>query len=42
MVCHGDFSVEAIKRSSPPSSDSEIDKEAELPWERGGGAIQKL
>ena len=35
MVCHVDFSVEAIQLSSPPLSDSEIDKEAQLPWGRG-------
>ena len=36
MDCHVDFSVEAIQLSSPPLSDSEIDKEAQLPWGRGG------
>ena len=35
MACHVDFSVEAIKRSSPPLSDSEIDKVAQLPWGMG-------
>ena len=35
MVCHVDFSVEAIQLSSPPLSDGEIDKEAQLPWGRG-------
>ena len=37
MVCHVDFSVEAIQLSSPPLSDSEIGKEAQLPWGRGEG-----
>ena len=37
MVCHVDFSVEAIQLSSPHLRDSEIDKEAELPWGRGEG-----
>ena len=37
MVCHVDFSVEAIQFSSPPWSDSEIDKVAQLPWWRGEG-----
>ena len=32
MVCHVDFSVEAIQLSSPSLSDSEIDKVAQLPW----------
>ena len=35
MVCHVDFSVEAIQLSSPPLSDSDIDKKAQLLWERG-------
>ena len=37
MVCHVDFSVGAINLSSPPLSDSEIDKEAQLAWGRGEG-----
>ena len=37
MVCHVDFSVEAIQLSSHPLSDSEIDKVAQLPWGRGEG-----
>ena len=37
MVCHVDFSVEAIQLSSPPLSDSEIDKKAQLLWGRGEG-----
>ena len=41
MVCHVDFSVEAIQLSSPPLSDSEdfteVDKVAQLPWGRGEG-----
>ena len=37
MVCHVDFSVEAIQLSSPPFNDSEINKVAQLPWGRGGG-----
>ena len=37
MVCHVDFSVEAIQLSSPPLIDSEIDKGAQLPWGRGEG-----
>ena len=37
MVCHVDFSVEAIQLSSPPLSDSEIDKKAQLLWVRGEG-----
>ena len=37
MVCHVDFSVDVIQISSPPLSDSEIDKVAQLPWGRGGG-----
>ena len=37
MVCHADFSVEAIQLSSPPLSDSEIEKKAQLPWGRGEG-----
>ena len=28
MVCHVDFSVEAIQLSSPPFSDSEIDNQS--------------
>ena len=36
MVCHVDFSVEAIQLSSPSLSDSEIDKVAQLPWGEGG------
>ena len=39
MVCHVDFSVEAIQLSSPPLSDSEIDKKVQLPLGRGGGTI---
>ena len=35
MVCHVDFNVEAIQLSSPPLSDSEIDKVAQLPWGSG-------
>ena len=35
MVCHIDFSVEAIQLSSPPLSDSEINKVAQLPQGRG-------
>ena len=31
MVCHVDFSVEAIKLSTPSLSDSAIDKMAQLP-----------
>ena len=42
MVCHVDFSEEAIQLPSPPFSDSEIDKVAQLPRGRGEGAIQKL
>ena len=42
MVCHVDFSVEAIQLSCPPLSDSEIDKVAQLPWGRGEGTIQTL
>ena len=34
MVCHVDFSVEAIKLSTPSLSDSAIDKEAHGGWER--------
>ena len=30
MVCHMNLSVEAIQLSSPPLSDSEIDKKAHL------------
>ena len=30
MVCHVDFSVEAIQLSSPTLGDSEIDKKAHL------------
>ena len=37
MVCHVDFSVESIQLCSPPLSDSEIDKVAQLPWGRGEG-----
>ena len=37
MVGHVDFSVEAIQLSSPPLSDSKIDKVAQLPWGRGDG-----
>ena len=37
MVCHVDFSVEAIQLSSPPLSDSKIDKKAQLLWGRGEG-----
>ena len=37
MICHVDFSVEAIQFSSPPLSDSEINKVAQLPWGRGEG-----
>ena len=37
MVCHEDFSVEAIQLSSPSLSDSEINKVAQLPWGRGEG-----
>ena len=32
MVFHVDFSVEAIQLSSPPLSESEIDKKAQLLW----------
>ena len=39
MVCHVDFSVEAIQLSSPPLSGSEINKVAQLPW--GGGDYTK-
>ena len=35
MVCHVDFSVDAIKLSSPPLNDSEINRVAQLPWRRG-------
>ena len=43
MVCHVDFSVEAIQLSSPTLSDSEIDKKVQLlRGEEGGGIIQKL
>ena len=35
MVCHVDFSVEAIQLSSPSLSDSEIDKVSQIPWGRG-------
>ena len=34
MVCHVDFSVEAIQLSTPSLSDSAIDKEAHGGWER--------
>ena len=37
MVCHVDFSVEAIHLSSPPLSDSEIDKKAQFLGGRGEG-----
>ena len=37
MVCHVDFSMEAIQLFSPPLSDSEIDKKVQLPLGRGGG-----
>ena len=37
MVCHVDFSVEAIQFSSSPLSDSEIDKKAQLLEGRGEG-----
>ena len=37
MVCHVDFSVEDIQLSSPPLSDSEINKVAQLAWGRWGG-----
>ena len=37
MVCHVNFSLEAIQLSSPRLSDSEIDKEAQLLWGRGEG-----
>ena len=42
MVCHVDFSVEAIQLYTPPLSDSEIDKKTQLLWGRGGGIIQTL
>ena len=35
MVCHVNFSVEAIQLSFSPLSDSEINKVAQLPWGRG-------
>ena len=31
MVCHVDFSVSGVQLSSPPLSDSEIAKKAQLP-----------
>ena len=37
MVSHVDFNLEDMQLSSPPLSDSESDKEAQLPWERGEG-----
>ena len=37
MVYHVDFIVDAIHLSSPPLSDSDIDKEAQLGWKRGEG-----
>ena len=37
MVCLVDFSVEAIQLSSPPLSDSGIDKVAQLRGGRGEG-----
>ena len=37
MVCHVDFGVEAIQLLSPPLSDSEINKVAQLAWGRWGG-----
>ena len=42
MVCHVDFSVEAIQLSSPPLSDSEIDKKAQLLWGRGEGCTKAV
>ena len=37
MVCHVDIRVEAIHLSSPPLSDSAIDKKAQFLWWRGEG-----
>ena len=41
MVCHVDFSVEAIHLSSL-LSDSEIDKVAQLPWGEGEGRNKRF